>query len=433
MPLRTRPPTGQVAWPLLLVEGEDHAGKSYASYSLSADPRVGRTFVIDLGEGSADEYAALGPYEVVEHNGTYADLLGQVEAAAAEPTPDSRPNIIVLDTGTDLWELLKRWAEQRARSSRANRRKLAEDPEAEVDIPMNIWNDVAERWYRVLNAMRRANTIGVIICRGKEVAKVQGGQPVAGETEYRVEAHKGTPYAVTAQVRFTRPHVATLVSARSLTFDVPSGGLVLPDDGALAHLIFDVLGAGEHSVPANIVRSQLGLERGEAKRLLMERAGELGSARPRDHAAEAWTATVGADGGPPEVTPEQWESILSHLADAVAADNSPPAADESAQDAPVASGGSDTPPEAPAGDEAPTSDRIADFLARPSERRADPEQAPGMAELIAMHEATVAGMSLAAVQTDLTDYQLATDGGAQACRKRLVDHLVKTDIEGTST
>lgn len=203
--LRTRPPSGRVAFPLLLLEGEEKAGKSVAAYRLSASPKVGRTFVFDLGEGTADEYGELGPYEIVEHNGTFTDLLEQMRAACAEPMVDGCPNVVVLDDATALWDLLKDWAGTRARNSRNGRKRLAEDPDAEVDVSMNLWNDAKDRWYAVVNLLRSWPGIGVLIARGKEVAKVQGGQPVAGETEWKVDAEKGTAFAASAWVRMTRP------------------------------------------------------------------------------------------------------------------------------------------------------------------------------------------------------------------------------------
>lgn len=266
--LRVRNPTGKVAWPLILVEGEENSGKSYAAYSLSADERVGRTFVIEFGEGIADEYAELGPYEIVDHNGTYTDLLAQLEAACAVATEPGVPNVVVIDQVTELWELLKNWAEHRARSSKSGRRRLTEDPDAEVDIPMNIWNDANGRWHRVLNVLRRSNVIGVLVARSKEVAKVRNGQPVSGESDYRIEAQKSTPFAVKAHVRMTKPHTATLIGVNSLKVDVPVNGRVLSDKNPLGELVFDVLGCGVDSVARPFTHGVVGVSLVDAKNRL---------------------------------------------------------------------------------------------------------------------------------------------------------------------
>lgn len=304
--LRTRPPTGQVAYPLILVEGEEKAGKSVAAYRLSASERVGRTFVFDLGEGTADEYAELGPYEVVEHNGTYADLVEQIRAACAEPSDPDRPNVIVLDDGTALWDLLKDWASIRARSSRANRKKLAEDPDAEVDVSMAHWNDAKDRWNRVLNLLRAWPGIAVVIARGKEVSKVAGGAPVAGETEWSIAAEKNLAFAVSAWVRMTRPHTATLVGVRSLHVDVPRNGLRLPEENPLENLIFDVLGAGGDFGTSSRVVPSVGIDRGTAKTHLLELVKELGvrGEDAKNVAREVWPSE-----DPAEITSAQWETI----------------------------------------------------------------------------------------------------------------------------
>lgn len=306
--LRTRKPTGQVAYPLILLEGAEKVGKSYAAYKLSASPKVGRTFVLDLGEGTADEYAALGPYEVIVHNGTFSDLFGQLKAAAAEPAVEGRPNVIVLDDATALWDLLKDWITARARTSKAGVRKLKEDPDAEVDVAMNLWNDAKDRWYDVLNLLRSWPGIGVMIARGKEVAKVQGGQPVAGQSEWKVEVEKSTIYAVSAWVRMTRPHTATLIGARSLHLDVPHSGLVLPGDNPLEHLVFDVLGAGGGFVTSTRVLPTVGLSRTVAKNRLLELVEDAGCETPtaRRIAADLWKTT----GDPEELTEEQWEILV---------------------------------------------------------------------------------------------------------------------------
>lgn len=339
--LRTRRPTGQVAWPLILVEGEEKTGKSHAAYSLSADPRIGRTFVFDVGEGTADEYAELGPYEVVEHNGTYGDILDQLQAACAQPVDNGLCNAVVIDSATAVWDLLKDWTGSRARNSKAGRRKLEQDPDAEVDVPMNLWNDANDRWNRILNVLRRSNVVGVLIARAKETAKVQGGQPVAGQTEYKVEAQKGLPFAVTAQVRMSRPHTATLVAVRSLHVDVPAKGIQLPEPNPLAHLVFDVMKAGPGSTPAQITHGVVGLSVKEAKDRLLDFLNRENVPDPKIVARTLWDKHAGTDA--PEITPDHLVAILDAAAEWVAAQGheEPPAAP--AEEGPAAPGPSSPP------------------------------------------------------------------------------------------
>lgn len=312
MTLRTRPPTGQVAYPLVLVEGEEKAGKSVAAYKLAASERIHRTFVFDLGEGTADEYAELGPYEIVEHNGTYSDLRDQIrEATAIPPGDDGRPNVIVLDDGSVLWDLLKDWTSDRARRSKKGQAALRQDPDAEIDASMNLWNDAKDRWWEVVNLLRNWPGIGVVLAKGKEVAKVQGGVPVAGETEWKVEAEKGLAFACSAWVRMRRPHTATLIAARSLHVDVPGAGLPLPGENPLEHLIFEVLGAGGGFAPSTRVEASIGKTKAEAKTALVERFKAAGLAPDVavEEARSLWDAAERGD----ELTTTQLEALLSDV------------------------------------------------------------------------------------------------------------------------
>jgi hypothetical protein len=312
--LRCRPPTGKVAWPLILVEGEEKSGKSVAAYTLSASAQVGRTFVFDLGEGTADEYAELGPYEVVDHDGTFSDLITQMRAATEQPMADGKPNVIILDDGTNLWELLKDWADSRARRSKKGREMLERDPDAEVDISMNLWTDAKERWYEVVNLLRNWPGIGIIIARGKEVAKVQGGAPVAGQSEWKVDAEKGIAFAATAWVRMTRPHAATLIAVRSLHAEVPAKGLRLPESNPIEHLVFDVLGASSGFVAGQRVMPVQGVDIGPAKNRLMDTLFRCGfdPDAAKAKAQEMWVKEFGLHkpGEHPEVTPAELTALI---------------------------------------------------------------------------------------------------------------------------
>lgn len=309
--LRVRKPTGRVAYPVIVVEGGEKVGKTYAALQLSASEKVGRTFVLDLGEGSADEYAALGPYEVVDHDGTFADLMGQLKLAAAEPMVDGKPNVIVLDSGTVLWESIKDWADARARRGNNAKKILANDPDADVSIPMNIWTDAADRWGQMIHVLRYWDGIAVLICRGKEVAKVDGnGNPIAKQTDYKVEAHKSTLFQASAHVRCIAPKQVRLMSVRSLHAAVPAAGLALPDGNPLEHLVFDVLGAGEGFGSSSAVAPQIGRPVVDVKKALVDLFA--GKADPTGEATAVWAASDCAElTRADEVSDEQWAGLVA--------------------------------------------------------------------------------------------------------------------------
>lgn len=250
MTLNTRKPTGVVPWPLILVEGGEKTGKSYACAVLSASEKVGRTLWLDWGEGAADEYGAVpgARYEVIEHDGSWASILGQVAAAKdeAQRAKDAGepPVVLVVDSITAEWESLKDWASDRAKTQKANREKLQRDPNAEVNVSMNLWNDAAARHRRLMTVLMTFPGIVVITARGGDVALVENGKPVEGKKSYRVDGHKSLAYDASCWVRLSRDAKPVVVGARSVHAGVRPGidpVQALSSDWSLEWLIFDAL------------------------------------------------------------------------------------------------------------------------------------------------------------------------------------------------
>lgn len=331
--LRTRKPTGRVQYPLVLVEGEDKSGKSFTLAQFAASPRVGQVFYLDLGDGTLDEYARLGNYELLVHDGTFTSIIEQIEAACAVPSDPERPNVVGVDGGTYLWSLLKSWTDRRARNSHKVQQLLREDPDAEVDPAMNLWNDAKDRWARVMQALKLFPGIGIVTAVGREVSKVEKGVPVAGQTEWSIDAEKTTTSWVSAWVRLRRdPRDARLVGVRSLDIQLPRGGLVLPDQNMLDHLVFNVLGAGTGKDggsfgDATAVQMKVGVAVNEAKAKVLTavvRAYEgLTGDEAKDEAKRLWEAYE--LGGGPEVHPDTLMQLLVEIADGTAKEKHPPA------------------------------------------------------------------------------------------------------------
>jgi hypothetical protein len=266
MTLRTRPPTGQVPWPLILIEGPEKSGKSWACAKLSASERVGQTYWVDLGEGGADEYGAVpgARYLVVEHDGTFAAILGAVEevqalairaAAAGDP-----PVVLVIDSMTAEWDLLKSAADARARDRLA--RKGRSVPEGtEPQISMDLWNTV-NAWHRRLMAtLMTFSGIACITARGKEVAALDAnGRPVEGSKEYKVDGQRGLAYDASVWLRVGRNHPPLVVGARSVHAGIRPGvdkPRQLPDL-TLEGVIFDTLRCNpRHAHARRLVQPQV--------------------------------------------------------------------------------------------------------------------------------------------------------------------------------
>lgn len=253
--LKTRPPTGQVPWPLVLLEGAEKSGKSWACAVLSASPRVGRTYWVDLGEGAGDEYGAIPGvrYEVVEHDGTWADICGAVLAirdeAARASAAGGPPTVLVIDTITAEWELLKSWTVNRARERLARKgRHIA--PDTEPNISMDLWNDANASHGKLMAALMTFPGIAVITARGKDVAVLDdAGKPVEGARGYKVDGQKNLAFEASVWVRMSRDHPPLVVGARSVHAGVRPG-VDRPkavDEFSLEWLVFEYMGCNPGS------------------------------------------------------------------------------------------------------------------------------------------------------------------------------------------
>ena len=314
--LKTRKPTGRPAWPLVLLEGEEKAGKTYAALSLSADARVGRTFVIDAGEGSADGYATLGEFEIVEHDHTFNSIAAQLAAVRSVPCDPDRPNVLVIDTVSYLWQLLVDQAGQRARASKAGQRRLAADPDAEIPISMNLWADAKRRWRSMLDPLMTYPGIVVLIARGRPVAEVDPNGAPTGAMGWKVEAEKNLAYDATVWVRMTRPRTAQLLGARSLTLTVPEHRPLPLADFTLAGLLFDQLGLdpAQTAVRDYEPLAADAVAANDAKRQLIDHLTGHGCADPVATARACWHAAGYEDRA--ELTPAELTDLLAGAATA---------------------------------------------------------------------------------------------------------------------
>ncbi|WP_274558022.1 AAA family ATPase [Streptomyces spiramyceticus] len=254
--LKLRKPTGAVPWPLILIEGEEGAGKTYSAAEFSASEKIGQMYWIDLDEGSADEYAAIegAHYLIIEHDGTYRDILEQIEAVHAEArraaAAGEPPVVLTIDSGSALWRMLTNWTHERARRTRKNRAMLQEDPDAPVDPTMNLWNDSVERWQRVMYLLRTLPGIAIILARGKQVSALDdNGNPIPKRTEWKVAAHKDLGFDSTVWVRLKRDEDPQVIKVRSLRLRVEPKKPMKLKDFSIEDLVFNGLGCSVDSQP----------------------------------------------------------------------------------------------------------------------------------------------------------------------------------------
>lgn len=252
--LKTRKPTGKVGWPLILIEGEEKAGKTWDCAVFSTSEHIGTMYWLDLSEGSADEYGAIpgARYEIIDHDGSWGDIIGQVEAVHAEAQraadAGEKPVVLTIDSMTAVWEMLTIWTHDRATRLPSNQNKLSRNADAEIVIPPGYWNPTNKRHKRLMQLLKTFPGIVLVTAQGKEVTKIdEDGKPVEdkGKTQrdYKVEGQKKLAYDVSVWVRKYRNAPTVVVGARSVHAGIKPGHdepKEMPDI-TLEHLIFRVL------------------------------------------------------------------------------------------------------------------------------------------------------------------------------------------------
>jgi len=245
-----RRPTGIATAPLIMVSGLPKSGKSTLAYLLGQSQIIHRSWVIDLGEGSADEYGTDDSgYEVVEWGRSFADLKDTIRFLIAEPCPPKLMNVITIDSGTELWDSLKDRASSRARRSKKNAAALETDPDYEVDVSMPFWNDAKDTWAGIISPLKLApHIVGIVTVATDMVAEVVNGVPTNRKvTSYQCE--KTLTRVVTAHVAVRPDHTSHLIEVRSKLISVGVNGLPLKSDNPLDELLQMLSPSGDFSAP----------------------------------------------------------------------------------------------------------------------------------------------------------------------------------------
>lgn len=249
---KTRKPTGKPSWPILLLAGAEKAGKSWSCAEASGSDLIGRTLWIGIGEDDPDEYAAVpgADFEIVEHDGTYRDILAAVDWAAAQPAAEGKPNLIVVDSMTRLWDLLCDMAQAQAnaraqrRRQQPNSRQQAASDDVEADIHMDLWNQAKDRWGHVVDSLRAHQGPTLLTARLDEVTVMQNGKPT-GEKTLKVKTEKGLPYDVGGIVQLPERGKAYLTGVRTTRMHVPER---LPLPGFTVDKLWRDLGLAEAEI-----------------------------------------------------------------------------------------------------------------------------------------------------------------------------------------
>ncbi|MGC0237311.1 hypothetical protein [Arthrobacter sp. SD76] len=223
-----REPTGKPTWPILLIAGGEKAGKSYASAQASASDLIGQTYWIGVGEDDPDEYGAIpgARFLIAKHDGTHQSILTALREASAQPRIGGKPNLLVVDSGTRVWEMLSDEAQERAnmRAKKAAQKwNKPFDPEAEATIGPDLWNRATGRWQDVMEILRNHDGPSIITARLDIVTIMDDkGQPTKDKTS-KVKAQKSLPFDVGGIVEMPERGKAYISGIRSLKLDLPVG------------------------------------------------------------------------------------------------------------------------------------------------------------------------------------------------------------------
>jgi hypothetical protein len=210
--IQTRKPTGKPSWPLTLAAGGEGSGKSYLAALASASPLIERTYWIGYGEQDPDEYGLIpgANFDIVQHDGTVNQVKTIVKEIASQPKAD-KPTLIVLDSGTKLWDAISENAQIDANRRAARKGNNGGD----ATIGVDIWNHHKAHWRAIIDALRSHDGPVIITARYEEVAEIVKGKPT-GDKVWKVKAEKGLPYDVDVVIHMPERGKYIVSKARSV-------------------------------------------------------------------------------------------------------------------------------------------------------------------------------------------------------------------------
>lgn len=248
-PLRLRPAPAAPPAPTVLLTGDRGSGKTHELARLASCDRIHRAFLLEWGEADADLYTPTAGWDVLDHDGSWHGILGQIRAASAEAarTPaGSGPCVLLVDTVSAAWAQILAWAHDRARYSVKGQAVLSSDPDATVEVGFGGWQDAADRHDELLAALAGFPGPVVMTARGREAIDVDAasGTPT-GRMVYKVDGHKALEHEAGTVIRLRNgaPPLVVKCVAPGADLNPTTEGPVELGAFSLEWLLFDVLGA----------------------------------------------------------------------------------------------------------------------------------------------------------------------------------------------
>lgn len=216
--LRTRRPTGKGGWQRVLLSGDESGivDAAWAAAAFTADDRLITTYWLELNPGETGDVfgAAQGAdFELLDHDGSWADIVGQVDAAweiardiaASGPYPSA----LIVHGMSAEWMMLSDLADRRARRRTASeliRRGLDPAPayssDVKVEVDADVWTLVGRRHRELMGKLKTWPGPVILIAREKRNA----------DGRWVLKAQDQLGFDVTSRVRFARGEKPEIVS-----------------------------------------------------------------------------------------------------------------------------------------------------------------------------------------------------------------------------
>lgn len=217
-PPRTRRPTGKGGWQRVLLSGDESGivDAAWAAAAFTADERLVTTYWLELNPGETGDVfgAAQGAdFELLDHDGSWADIVGQVDAAweTARDVAASGPypSALIVHGMSAEWMMLSDLADRRARRRTASeliRHGLDPAPayssDVKVEVDADVWTLVGRRHRELMGKLKTWPGPVILIAREKHTA----------DGRWVLKAQDQLGFDVTAWVRFARGEKPEIVS-----------------------------------------------------------------------------------------------------------------------------------------------------------------------------------------------------------------------------
>lgn len=218
MTFQTRKPTGKVAFPMILLAGEAGSGKTWASVEATSMEEVHRAFFIEIGEGQADEYGAVpgARFEIVETDGTLGSIRTAIQGASEQDAPEGKYNMLILDSATELWTMLKNEAQVAANQRKRGRKNT----DGDYTIGMDLWNRANDSWAGIVRQIKAFPGPVLVTARLTITSVVDGEGRPTGAKDWKIDTQKNLPYAATVVVQARQPRTWTMTKIATTVPDL---------------------------------------------------------------------------------------------------------------------------------------------------------------------------------------------------------------------